>query len=31
VPDSWSASNTTLLVPLDDNVRVQFQFRNLAP
>lgn len=31
VPDTWSARNTTLLVPVDDNVRVQFQFRNLAP
>lgn len=31
VPDTWSAGNTTLLVPLDDSVRVQFQFRNLAP
>lgn len=31
VPDTWSAGNTTLLVPLDDNVRVQFQFRNIAP
>lgn len=31
VPDTWSAANTTLLVPVDGNVRVQFQFRNLAP
>jgi hypothetical protein len=31
VPDTWSAGNTTLMVPLDGNVRVQFQFRNLAP
>lgn len=31
VPDTWSAGNTTLLVPLDGSVRVQFQFRNLAP
>jgi len=31
VPDTWSARNTTLLVPVNDNVRVQFQFRNLAP
>lgn len=31
VPDAWSAANTTLLVPVDDSVRIQFQFRNLAP
>lgn len=31
VPDTWDADNTTLMVPLDGNVRVQFQFRNLAP
>jgi len=31
VPDTWSAGNTTLMVPLDGDVRVQFQFRNLAP
>jgi len=31
VPDQWSASNSTLVVPLDDSVRVQFQFRNDAP
>lgn len=31
VPDTWSAANTTLLVPVDGNVRIQFQFRNLAP
>jgi hypothetical protein len=27
VPDRWSASNSTLIVPLDGNVRVQFQFQ----
>jgi hypothetical protein len=31
VPDTWNAANTTLLVPVDDSVRIQFQFRNLAP
>jgi hypothetical protein len=27
-PASWHPNNTTLLVPLDSEVRVQFQFRN---
>ena len=31
VPDAWSASNSTLVVPLDGSVRVQFQFQNEAP
>ena len=31
VPNTWQAGNTTLLVPLDDSVRVQFQFRNDPP
>jgi hypothetical protein len=31
VPDQWSASDSTLVVPLDGSVRVQFQFQNLAP
>jgi hypothetical protein len=31
VPDEWSASNSTLVVPLDGSVRVQFQFRNDPP
>ncbi|HEV7899114.1 MAG TPA: hypothetical protein VGP31_14865 [Planosporangium sp.] len=31
VPDTWSASNSTLIVPLDGSVRVQFQFQNQAP
>lgn len=31
VPERWSASNTTLMVPLDGSVRVQFQFQNDAP
>ncbi|MGW4487223.1 hypothetical protein ACWEOE_25675 [Amycolatopsis sp. NPDC004368] len=31
VPRTWSASNTTLVVPLDGSVRVQFQFQNEAP
>jgi hypothetical protein len=31
VPDSWSASDSTLVVPLDGSVRVQFQFQNQLP
>jgi hypothetical protein len=31
VPDRWSASDSTLIVPLDGTVRVQFQFRNDPP
>jgi len=31
VPDRWSASDSTLLVRLDNNVRMQFQFANQAP
>jgi hypothetical protein len=31
VPDKWSASDSTLVVPLDGSVRVQFQFVNDAP
>jgi hypothetical protein len=31
VPDAWSASNSTLVVPLDGSVRVQFQFQNQPP
>jgi hypothetical protein len=31
VPDAWSASDSTLLLPLDSSVRVQFQFRNDPP
>jgi hypothetical protein len=31
VPEVWSASNVTLVVPLGDQVRVQFQFENDAP
>jgi hypothetical protein len=31
VPDYWSPSDSTLIVPLDDSVRVQFQFQNQAP
>jgi hypothetical protein len=31
VPDTWSASNSTLVVPLDGTVRVQFQFQNERP
>ena len=31
VPDEWSASDSTLIVPLDGSVRVQFQFRNQPP
>jgi hypothetical protein len=28
---TWSASNSTLVVPLDSSVRLQFRFRNLPP
>lgn len=28
VPEKWSSSGTTLVVPLDSHVRVQFQFQN---
>jgi len=31
VPDKWSASNSTLVIPLDGTVRVQFQFQNQHP
>lgn len=31
VPDQWSASNSTLVVPFDSSVRVQFRFVNRAP
>ena len=31
IPDQWSASDSTLVVPLDDSVRVQFQFQNRSP
>ena len=31
VPDRWSASDATLIVPLDGSVRVQFQFQNQSP
>jgi hypothetical protein len=31
VPDEWSASDSTLVVPLDGSVRVQFQFQNQPP
>ncbi|GEL95935.1 hypothetical protein [Cellulomonas composti] len=31
VPDTWSASATTLVVPDDSTARVQFQFQNDAP
>jgi heme/copper-type cytochrome/quinol oxidase subunit 2 len=31
VPDTWSASDSTLVVPLDDSVRVRFQFQNDPP
>lgn len=31
VPRRWNATNTTLVVPLDASVRVQFQFRNDPP
>jgi hypothetical protein len=31
VPDDWSPSDSTLIVPLDGSVRVQFQFQNQPP
>jgi hypothetical protein len=31
VPDQWSASDSTLLVRLDNTVRMQFQFTNQPP
>lgn len=31
VADKWSASNATIIVPLDGSVRVQFQFQNQPP
>ena len=31
IPDNWSASDSTLVVPLDDSVRVRFQFQNDPP
>jgi hypothetical protein len=31
VPQRWNASNTTLVVPLDESIRVQFQFKNDPP
>jgi len=31
VPDRWNASDTTVVVPLDESVRVQFQFQNDPP
>jgi hypothetical protein len=31
VPDAWSASDSTLVVALDDSVRVRFQFQNDPP
>jgi hypothetical protein len=31
VPNRWNASATTLVVPLDESIRVQFQFQNDPP
>ncbi|WP_327633372.1 hypothetical protein OHB24_25590 [Kribbella sp. NBC_00482] len=31
MPTNWSASNTTLILPLDNSIRVQFQFENDPP
>jgi hypothetical protein len=28
IPNEWSANDSTLVVPLDNSVRVQFQFQN---
>lgn len=31
VPDKWSNSGSTLVVPMDESVRIQFQFQNRIP
>jgi len=31
VPQKWNGANTTLVVPLDSSIRLQFQFRNDPP
>jgi hypothetical protein len=31
VPETWDASNSTLVVPMDDSVRLQFRFLNDPP
>jgi hypothetical protein len=31
VPQTWTPSNTTLVIPLNDAIRVQFQFQNDPP
>ena len=31
VPQQWNASDTTLVVSLDESIRVQFQFQNDPP
>jgi hypothetical protein len=31
VPQTWTPSNTTLVLPLDNTVRIQFQFENDPP
>jgi hypothetical protein len=31
VPETWDASNSTLVVPMDDSVRLQFRFVNDPP
>jgi hypothetical protein len=31
VPQQWNASDTTLVVPLNESIRVQFQFQNDPP
>ena len=31
VPQNWTASNTTVVIPLNDSIRVQFQFQNDPP
>jgi hypothetical protein len=31
VPQQWDASDTALIVPLDESIRVQFQFQNDPP
>jgi hypothetical protein len=31
IPNAWDNHNTTLVLPLDGSIRLQFQFRNLEP
>ena len=31
IPPTWTPSNSTLVVPMDDSVRLQFRFQNSPP